>query len=619
MDRSTKHAVLLLLLVSAGRDLHAARQDSQPSSVLVRVLDAKGEPRAGAQVVYWHRPHAGFVALGPEENGEGRTDERGRLRVACSPRLPCDAQATWSDDDGVLHATKVVTLSSAERVMTLQEGLVSPPLELRFEGNGAALGRRGDLRLELWSTTGKSRRLFATTCKDAEPVAVPALPIGAGDRLTARVLDEDGDLVVASLALHGEGSGPLRSSIALDPERTIPLVARDPEGQPVPGVEVFGALFEHGYHPVAWRRLGSTDKAGRFDSPLLPSRISRAGIGILSLRKAGCQEALVQLAGATANVNGRKSDAFAADVPLSVPMLEARPFEVVVIGRDGKRVPQLAIEVRRQGWLESHGEGSRASFFLGAEVHRSDAEGRLVLPYLPSNTHDLEFLAHIGPSQWRAFEHASESIVALGEKRDRKDGDGFDAVRYDAREVKVERVEARDADGMPVSGVRFVFATDTRALPVSTRTDQRGRAALVRPESAVLLAAWHAEKGYAFQRLEPGERAADEPLVLNLRSFTERTVHVSKGGVALAGCGFKSFGWTCSGSFEAREHAIVVIVAAMIEQGLSDEDGSATLRFIPSPSLSIMLSAMAEGAVQLAGQCDFPLVENKSVFEFAVR
>ncbi|MCA8971390.1 MAG: hypothetical protein KDC95_16475 [Planctomycetes bacterium] len=611
------------ILPAAVRQAEAAGPGGERVSVLGRVTDSAGKLVGGAKVECWCRLFVGGRVVGPSDDVEATTDERGRFRVAIVPSYRYAARATWTDGDGKLHATEIVPLASTRRITTLVEGAVSPPLEVEIVGDGKNFGRSGNLRFEVWSGGFSSRPLWSTEVGESSRVRVPPVGYGGGKGLAVRVTDERGELAATTLDLDGADEG---RRITIDSPRSVSLLVKGPDGQPLEGAEVSVAAFADDFRPRSYRLVGSTSADGTFDCPLPPSRWSRSGLGVFSVRHRGYQELLVQLVGQRANVDGVPR-AWAQSGPLELQFQPEVPWNLTVLGGDGKPVAGLAIELRRQAWLETKDESSRSSFFLADEAFRTDEEGRVTIPWLPANINDLEVMAIATAAQVRALGPSggdfspTSNRVTLVRKCDRRGDQG--AIVFDSRTLEVARVDVRDPSGAPVEDARLVFADDQTTYPCAAVTNKRGAATVVLPGLARAVAIWSMDVGYAIVDVDSLRDGGEggKPLMVTLQPFTKRVAHITQSGKDVEGSSLAFVGWSKAGpAVDAREQLAIVLFRQGCADVVSDAAGTMTVKFAPAKGLSVMVMATGGGRGMFsADDNSFPLAAISSVWEFSGR
>ncbi|MCB9890968.1 MAG: hypothetical protein H6832_18705 [Planctomycetes bacterium] len=599
------------------------RDGAERVSVLGRVTDTTGKLVRGAKVDCWCRHSVGGRVVGPSDDVEATTDERGRFRVALVPNYRYAARATWTDGDGNLHATEIVPLAATRRITTLVEGRVSPPLTVEIVGDGKNFGRSGNLRFEVWSSGFLPRPLWSTDVDPSGRVEVPSIGYGSGNGLPVRVSDDHGELAASTLDVDGTDE---TRRVTIDSPRSVSLLVEDSEGKPLEGAEVFVAAFADDFRPRFYRLVGRTSADGTFDCPLPPTRRSLAGLAVLAVRHRGHQELLVQLVGKRANVDGLQRE-WSESGPLELRFRHEAPWSLTVIGGDGKPVPGLEIELKREAWLETKDESSRSSFFLPSEAFRTDAEGRVELPWLPANINDLEVVAIATADQVRAlgpsgidFSRANNRVT-LVRKCDRRGGKV--AALFDARALEVARLDVRDPSGSPVEGAQLAFADDQTTYPCSTVTNQRGSATVVLPDAARAVAVWSMDIGYAI--LDVGSlRSGSEngkSLTITLEPFEERVVHLTQSGKDVAGSSLTFSGWSKAGpSVDAREQLAIALFCQGCAAAVSNAAGTMTVKFVPANGLSVMVMAIGSGRGMIAADDNaFPLAANANVWEFSGR
>lgn len=254
--------VRLLLLVPFLLVQGLQGQERRP--LVGRVLDAQGQPIAGAQVTCAGQAAAHLPDLCPVDVVSVTADDRGRFRADLVPQMGYSVWALGpARDDGSCACSDIVT-AAAGGVLDLRASAAQSPWPLRITGL-ADLPVQGPFMLRASSRAGPAHLAQVPVAADGA-VVVPALPAGPVDLVLA---DAQGDPVFAWS--FGDGRAP-DQQLTLPPLREIPVRVVDEAGNGVAGVTIrarvdqvwtwgtdrFGAWSRSLWRPVAVSGEGGT-------------------------------------------------------------------------------------------------------------------------------------------------------------------------------------------------------------------------------------------------------------------------------------------------------------------------------------------------------------------------
>jgi hypothetical protein len=365
-----------------------AAPPAQPRELVVRVVDAAGEPVEGAQVFFQRRTPNGNGAY-----AERTSDGRGEVRYAIRPEWSVPASEPL---ENVLHVELPIG-ARIERVLDL-EALPPEPIELRLEDGGQleleivdALGERTGrpcaIQIGFVAEPGKP---------ESSPLALHRLnemlrseqglwksPLLAFDRRWRIAIEPlDGSHAQSYVEVDGPKAAQRTVTVRATLGATKPILhARvlDPQGQPLVDQEWSGAFEHHGRcdELVATR----SDAAGELRWPLPPSAtlVTSASLWLWSPTQeprwiARCALPVPLAAGPIA-----LGDLRLAEIPVGAQGIVVDPAGAPVSGARlelrGRQASDALPHSLRRGWATTNAEG-RFAFRVPESVPRFELTTR---------------------------------------------------------------------------------------------------------------------------------------------------------------------------------------------------------------------------------------------------
>lgn len=566
----------------------APADDAPREPTFARVLDAAGQPLAGAEVTFVGGvPHLAGAARATD-TASATTDARGRAIARLRPGLCYVAWAVGpADGHGRRPASAVHGFFAAAAMFDLYCDEPVEPRVCRLSGLDAWAGS-GPLRcVAMTGVPGIERELAR------DPEGRMTLPPGPFGVLEVRGAD-------GAPVWHV----PLDDELTLPPPRAVRVRVVDEQGAPIAGAPVVhrvGRLADwhvdglRGVVEDRKRELGRTDADGRcmVTVPYAGDPLHEPGADLLLLVAAPGR---AEVAGGVWNralyVDDRKVAAIEAD-ELSFTCTPAEPLVGVAAGAPPGTVAHLAAVCRlhldRNGYLHD------------ARVYTAplDANGRFTFVGVPSPLHSTRLTLVPPPkADWRAPLFAPEPGRALPADVVATGGGG--APR--ALACGVLELVAQDANGGPArGGVAFFTAGDRRGVllrdsMVRVPLDATG-AARFDVAAGTWIAVVFTPGGWGARQVSVD--GARTRLELQLQPQARCAVRlVDRAGGPIAGARVVSRGTTTRGTNDPVQTILQSLRTASRRQwsGLrTDADGGVVIPFVPIDGVEQRLELTWDG------------------------